>query len=215
MVKSACNLYRRTYERMGKETQFPRKRADDLRVDREAKLGGLMKLAQAGDKAAYSALLENLAVHLRSFLPYALHIAQFGDDGGAEDLLQEILLAFHQKRHTYDPAQLFLPWFYALSRHKVVDRLRAKGAYRRLMEKVSWENALSETEAGNAREYVLDIAEVLGTLTPQQREVLELTKAAGLSVAEAASKTGLSESNVKVLTYRAIQSIRRRFGEGK
>jgi len=171
-----------------------------------------MRLAQAGNKAAYSELLENLAVHLRSFLPHALHTAQFGDDGVIEDLLQDILLALHQKRHTYDPALPFLPWFYGLSRHKIIDRIRSKDAYRRLMEKVSWENTVNEMESGSSSESALDIAEVLGTLTAQQREVLELTKADGLSVAEAAAKTGLSESNVKVLTYRAIRSIRRRFG---
>jgi RNA polymerase sigma-70 factor (ECF subfamily) len=200
---------------MGKEPQFPRKRTGHIRADREAKLGGLMKLAQAGDKAAYSELLENLAVHLRSFLPHTLYTAQYGDDGSVEDLLQEILLAFHQKRHTFDPAFPFLPWFYGVCRHKIVDRLRAKGSYRRMMEKMSWENTVNETETGNAGESALDIAEVLGTLTPQQRLVLELTKAEGLSVAEAAAKTGLSESNVKVLTYRAIQSIRSKFGRSK
>jgi RNA polymerase sigma-70 factor (ECF subfamily) len=212
MMKSACNLYGRITERMGKEPQSPRERAESKRADREAKLGGLMRLAQAGDKAAYGELLESLALHLRSFLPHALHTNQQGDDGGVEDLLQEVLLAFHQKRHTYDPALPFLPWFYALCRYKIVDRLRAKGSYRRLMEKLSWENSVSESEAGSATESALDVAEVLGTLSSQQRLVLELTKAEGLSVAEAAAKMGLSESNVKVLTFRAIQTIKRKFG---
>jgi RNA polymerase sigma-70 factor (ECF subfamily) len=193
---------------MGKEHSAPR---GSRRAARETMLASLMRSSQNGDAGAYARLLEELAMHLRSFLPHALHVAEHGDDGACDDLVQDILCAVHEKRHTYDPALPFLPWFYGLCRHKVVDRLRAKGSYRRLLDR--WAEAQRATPAsGPAAEAALDAEEALGFLPARQREVLALTKGEGLSVREAAARSGLSEANVKVLTFRAIRAVRRHFG---
>lgn len=212
MVKFACNLYRRNSERMSVDKSNSSKQADEKKAKRESELSNLMKLAQAGNKVAYTELLESLKMHLRTFLPYALNISKRGDDGGLEDLLQEILLAVHQKRHTYNPSLPFLPWFYAISRHKMIDKFRSNGSYLRMVEKVKWENSFGAQEVSNSSDQLHKIEEALGSLPKQQREILELTKAEGLTVAETARKTKLSESHVKVLTHRAIQSIRKHFG---
>ncbi len=41
--------------------------------------------------------------------------------------MQEVLLAVHLKRHTYDPAAPFAPWLFAVTRNKVIDALRRRG----------------------------------------------------------------------------------------
>ncbi len=40
----------------------------------------------------------------------------------AEDLLQEVLLAIHLKRHTYDTGELFTPWVYTIARYNASRR---------------------------------------------------------------------------------------------
>jgi RNA polymerase sigma-70 factor (ECF subfamily) len=52
----------------------------------------------------------------------------------AEDLVQEILIGLHGKRHTWDPARPFLPWLHAIARYKLIDftRHRRRETWRRV-----------------------------------------------------------------------------------
>ena len=42
-----------------------------------------------------------------------------------EDAVQDVLLAIHEKRHTYDPKRSLAPWLAAIARYKWIDRLRS------------------------------------------------------------------------------------------
>ena len=42
----------------------------------------------------------------------------------AEDLVQEILIGLHGKRHTWDSARPLLPWLHAITRYKLIDFTR-------------------------------------------------------------------------------------------
>ncbi len=41
--------------------------------------------------------------------------------------MQEILLAVHLKRHTWDADAPFAPWLFAIARNKLIDALRRRG----------------------------------------------------------------------------------------
>ena len=41
----------------------------------------------------------------------------------AEDLVQEVLIAIHTRRHAYDRSQLFTLWVAAIARYKFLDYL--------------------------------------------------------------------------------------------
>ncbi|WP_298601013.1 sigma factor [uncultured Sphingorhabdus sp.] len=43
----------------------------------------------------------------------------------AEDVVQEALLAIHNRRHTYEPDLPVTAWAYAIARYKLIDHLRA------------------------------------------------------------------------------------------
>ncbi len=64
----------------------------------------LMALAQSGDQQAYTRLLKALVPVIRS-----LARRQIADDILLEDVVQDVLLAVHRVRHTYDPASPFCP----------------------------------------------------------------------------------------------------------
>jgi hypothetical protein len=59
--------------------------------------------------------LDELTAHLRSYLRRRLG----GLPDAAEDLLQELLVAVHNKRHTYDPKQALTAWVQAIARYKL------------------------------------------------------------------------------------------------
>lgn len=185
----------------------------EARVHRDTLLAEAMVKAQKGDQAAYRELLESVRVIVNLYSARVLKRMGRYDPGIAEDMTQEVLLALHQKRHTYDPAQPFLPWLFSITRYKVIDygrRERRRPTHS--MEGI--EEALAApvfSEAGTER----DLEQLLSTLPARTRELLEMVKIEGLSTAEAAARTRLSESNVKVLVHRALKTLRGRAVKGE
>jgi DNA-directed RNA polymerase specialized sigma24 family protein len=55
----------------------------------------------------------------------------------------------------------------------------------------------------------LEVREALEQLSPMQIEALSLTKVRGLSVEEAARRTGTSVGSMKVRVHRAYESLKR------
>jgi RNA polymerase sigma factor (sigma-70 family) len=176
--------------------------------DAETQLRALFLRGLDGDAAAYHAFLVRLGAHLRAFLGRRL----FGWPDEVEDLVQECLLAMHNLRHTYQPEQPLTAWAHAIARYKLIDLLRAKSAREALHDPLDDEAALfaaSENDASDARR---DLDGLLDTLPEKQRAPIRCVKLQGLSVAETARLTGLSESAVKVGIHRGLKALARRVG---
>ena len=157
----------------------------------------------AGETAAYHAFLKELSAHLRAFLRGRL--VRLPDE--VEDLVQETLLAMHNQRHTYDAAQPLTAWVHAIARYKLVDLLRRRAVREALHDPLDDELAVfaaTDTEAADARR---DIGRLLERLPERQRLPILHTKLEGLSVAEAARLTGMSESAVKVGVHRGLKAL--------
>jgi RNA polymerase sigma-70 factor (ECF subfamily) len=174
--------------------------------DAEARLKPLMLAALDGDAAAYRALLAQLAPHLRAFFGRRLA-------GGAdvEDLVQETLIAIHTKRATYDRSMPFTAWLHAIARYKLIDHLRRAKVRRTLpLEEADSVFAEEDAEAATAKR---DVEVLLAKLPKAKRDLVRQTKIEGLSTAEAAARTGLSESGVKVGVHRALKALSAMIGE--
>src|SRR5574337_561155 len=157
----------------------------------------------AGESAEYEAFLRELCGHLRGYLRRRLS----GMPDDIEDLVQETLIAVHSRRHTYDPAQPLTAWVYAIARYKIVDLLRAHAARARVTEVFDEESDLFgsvDNEAALARR---DVARLLDRLPERQRLPIVQTRLHGLSVAEAAQASGMSESAVKVGVHRGLKAL--------
>jgi RNA polymerase sigma-70 factor (ECF subfamily) len=171
---------------------------------REVRLHGLMVSAQGGDAAAYAGFLRETASLLRAF--FRRRLAQHPDD--VEDLVQETLLAVHNKRHTYDPVQAVMPWMYAIARYKLVDLLRARAGHEALHDPIDEElDELGSEAEPAANEARRDLRVLLARLPDKQRLPIEYVKIEGRSVEETARLTGLSASAVKVGVHRGLQVL--------
>ena len=181
--------------------------------DENENLGRLMALAQEGDAVSYRKLLGELGRLAAPFAQGFFRRAGLGGEGEWEDSVQEILLAVHSKRHTYDPRQPFLPWFYAIARYRIIDRLRARKRMG-LAEELDPESleAVLVTDPNSSSSPLAerDLETLLAELPEKQRQILMLVKVEGLSVSEAAAKLGISASDVKVSVHRAIKKLRER-----
>jgi RNA polymerase sigma-70 factor (ECF subfamily) len=121
--------------------------------------------------------------------------------------VQETLIAVHNQRHTYDPAVPVTAWLHAIARYKLVDLLRRRARQDLLHDPLDDQSELlvaGDTEASDARR---DVAKLLATLPDRQRLPIVHVKLEGLSVAEAARLTGMSESAIKVGVHRGMKAL--------
>jgi RNA polymerase sigma-70 factor (ECF subfamily) len=179
---------------------------------REIDWGDLMRAANQGDAAAYHRLLAALAPALRSLARRGLGRAGLPVED-AEDVVQEILLAVHLKRHTWDASLPFGPWVHAIARNKLIDAMRRRG--RRIHVPI---DDVAETLAGDAEEPTplpgkLDAH--LQSLPDRQRDVVRSISLDGQSIRETATKLTMSEGAVRVALHRGLGALAAKFGQRK
>jgi RNA polymerase sigma-70 factor (ECF subfamily) len=172
--------------------------------------------AQKGDAEAYRRFLEwarrfvktNALKHFRAW--------GMAKQEAIDDLIQDVLLAIHQKRHTYVPGRPVEAWLYSIVRYKAIDSLRGTIRDRRNISDQDmpegWEAVdPSTSQAGSGAAVSVDAEMVLGTLSPRQREILVMAKLEGSSIEEISRRTGSSPGAVKVMVHRALKTLKKRF----
>lgn len=164
----------------------------------DATLADLMRRSQGGDRQAYNVLLTESRMWLERFFRRRVPPAQI------DDLVQDVLLAVHRKRATWDPARAYLPWLAAIARYRWVDHLRK--VYRSAEDELGDADAAedSEEESTIAR---LSLDRLFVHLPRGQAEAIELVKIEGLSIRQASQRTGQSESLVKVNIHRGLKKL--------
>jgi RNA polymerase sigma-70 factor (ECF subfamily) len=167
----------------------------------------LMAAVQEGDSGAYARLLHALLPVLR------ILVRRNRIEGPqVEDVVQDVLLALHRVRHTYDPRLPFLPWIASIARRRAID---ARRHYRRHGSNEDQASESIETFADPSankdienREWRDILERAIAELPPKQRQAVELVKLREMSVAQAAAASGQSEGAVKVNVHRAIKALR-------
>jgi len=171
----------------------------------ESELRALMLASSDGDAAAYRTLLEKLGGQLRAYFRGQLNRINRGAVE-AEDLVQEALLAVHTRRHTYDPSQFFTPWVYAIARYKFIDYLRRTKVSAKDVPVDETDDLTARDDRGQV-ESSLDLDRLLMGLSPKVKKIIQYVKLDGLSVREAATRCGMSESAVKVSVHRGLKAL--------
>jgi RNA polymerase sigma-70 factor (ECF subfamily) len=116
------------------------------------------------------------------------------DSSEVEDICQEIMVAVYKSRHKYQPNRPFEPWLFAIIRNVTGKHLR------RDQERLAFEvpvDDFPELCAKDSWTAEIELREAVGQLSSMQTEALGLTKLDGLSVAEAAKRTGTSIVQLK------------------
>lgn len=176
-------------------------------ADNEARLKPLMLATLAGDQRAYRALLAELRTHLVRY--YARRLS---NPAAADDLVQETLMAIHTRRLTYDPTQPFTAWLHAIARYKLIDHFRRS----KLRQTLPLEDDAAIFAADDAADATarMDVDAVLASLPARPAALIRETRLEGASVAEAASRAGMSETAAKVAIHRGLKALAARFTGG-
>ncbi|CAM2167897.1 RNA polymerase sigma-70 factor, ECF subfamily [Paraburkholderia sacchari] len=169
----------------------------------EIRLKALFVDGLEGDADAYRLFLQELTRHLRGFL--RRRIPQLHDD--VEDLVQEILLAVHNARHTWRSDEPLTAWVHAIARYKLMDFFRSRSRRESLNDPLDDHTDLFATADDEPAQARRDIGKLLDQLPDKQRLPIVHVKLEGRSVVEAAQLTGLSESAVKVGIHRGLKAL--------
>src|SRR4051812_14663799 len=163
-----------------------------------------MRSAISGDSAAYHRLLKAITPVLRAAARRGLARAGQPVDQ-SEDIVQEILLAVHLKRHTWDANAPFAPWLFAIARNKLIDALRRRG--RRVF--VNIDDFAETIPSAPAAETVpaSEVAVHLEGLPPRQRDVLQSIAVDSASIKATATKLSMTEGAVRVALHRGLANL--------
>jgi len=174
-----------------------------------------MAAAQAGDRAAYEALLRDCVPLIK-----VVAVRQGVAADHIDDVVQDVLLTIHRARQTYDPARSFTGWLRTIAERRAIDLLRRTGRQRarEIHSPLAFESYAEETadpsrtagDAASSRR----VNEALAMLPERQREAVQVLVLEERSLAEAAIATRRSKGAMKVNLHRALKALRAKF-EGK
>jgi RNA polymerase sigma-70 factor, ECF subfamily len=169
----------------------------------EPELKSLMLLSLDGDEVAYRCLLDALRHLLVNYYGRRMNGSAGGD---VDDLVQETLLALHQRRITYDRQRPFTAWFFTIARHKLVDHYRRHGGRHHVpLDAVG--DIVDSSNGSEAAAASLDVERLLASLPAWQGQMIRQVRLEGRSVAETAASGGRTEAMVKIGVHRGIKAL--------
>lgn len=161
-----------------------------------------LKAANRGDERSYE-------IFLRSATPVIRGIVRARGTGlgeaTGEDVVQEVLMALHAKRHTWRENEPVQPWLYAIVRYKIVDAYRRRG---RSIDVPIDEFAatLPAPEPADPTE-ASDMARVIDALDKRSAGIVRAIGLEGATVRETGTRFGMKEAAVRVALHRAMRRL--------
>jgi len=177
--------------------------------NRDQELISVVQKIAHGDQAALAALYDS--THR---LAYGLILRVLGDASSAEEVLLDVYTQIWRQAANYDISRGGpLAWLMTIARSRAIDRLRSGWQDRQRKEPLDLLND-RETEAASPEENTV-VAErrkfvraALSSLSPEQREVIELAYYGGLSHSEIAVKLNQPLGTVKTRTRLGMMRLR-------
>lgn len=147
---------------------------------------------------------------------YSLARRICGDDGLAEDVVQEVFLTLWRDPRRFDPARgSFATWLLTLIHHKAVDAVRRESTVRRRVvpapeagEDWSPTPVPGADQAAIARVAAGQVRAALHELPVEQRQVLALAYFGGHTQREIAVLTSVPLGTVKSRMFAGVQRLR-------
>lgn len=165
-----------------------------------------MRAERQGDAKAYGQMLAEIAQSLRTGIPGRLRRLGL-DPQETEDVVQEILIGLHDKRHTWDEERPFKPWLSGIVHYKLVDAVRRTSRERAHKANVSLDELAEIIGTSSDPSRVMDVERKLADLPSQQQDVVNALAIEGDTVRQAAKKLNRSEASIRVTFNRALARL--------
>jgi len=180
-------------------------------ADTDLRRSTWMAAAQAGDGAAYRALLRDCIPVIKSAARRRGVAADHVDD-----VVQDVLLTIHRARQTYDPRRSFTAWLYVIADRRAIDLIRRirRQDLREVHAPLAFEDHADQT-ADPAQGLVhadatSTVTRVMASLPARQREAVQHLVLEERSLADTAVLTKRTAGSLKVNLHRALRALRNR-----
>lgn len=170
-------------------------------MDRDTRWGDLLRAANRGDRIAYGRFLAEVAPVLRGLIE-----ARSGRRAGeCEDIMQETLIAIHEKRHTWHEDAPVAPWLYAIARYKTVDAWRRRA--REITVPLDAEGERVADPSATDPSVARDLDRLLGRIDEKSARIVRDMKLDGFSAEETGARNGMNAGAVRVALHRAMARL--------
>jgi len=168
----------------------------------------LVQAVRAGDGEAIARVLDICLPSLRRLAAARLRLSA----EEAEDVLQEVRVAFWQASHRFRGECSLHTYLVQITRRKCIDHLRARE--RRAVAPLDDYESTGENDPDiETAVDKLALAEALEQLSPRQRQLLELYYVQSKSYKEIAAEMGIAIGTVGAMKAEGLQKLRSAFGD--
>ncbi len=157
-----------------------------------------MTAYQKGSEEAFNRLYEKYSSMVYGFIKKRLR------DSEADDFYQKVWRHLHEKRDLYK-GQPFLPWFFVLIRHLLIDEYRTLGRKKERPMSDEYIDRMFKKSTGTPEE----VEEFLKKLPPESADLVRKYYLEEVSYEELEKESGLSQTNLRQRLSRAVRSLRK------
>ncbi|MFQ6007273.1 MAG: RNA polymerase sigma factor [Woeseia sp.] len=158
------------------------------------------------DTAAYGELVRRHQSRVRNFLRRLCR-----DHDLADDLAQECFLHAWDKLHTFAGRGSFIGWLLKIAYTTFLQSKRKSSRYDQVLERMGHMAESSDGAHAEESDELGDLDRFLAVLTEQERAVMILSYACGLSHREIGDAAELPVGTVKSIIFRGKEKIRESF----
>jgi RNA polymerase sigma-70 factor (ECF subfamily) len=158
----------------------------------------------SGDKEAFGRLYEKYAKKIYDFVFFRVSSKETAEDL-TSDVFFKALSGLWERKFS---GGNFSAWLYRIARNRIIDHYRTAKVESPLQEDSRSDEGAFERQA-EARGRLREVADHLGSLKPEQREIVVMRVWDELSYKEIAAITGKSEAAAKMVFARALSALKR------
>lgn len=158
------------------------------------------------DSRAFGELVRRHQSQVRNFLRKLTR-----DHALADDLAQDSFLHAWNKMHTYAGRGTFIGWLLKVAYTTFLQSKRKSNRYGQILEEVGHAEDIQAAHIGQAADEISDLDRFLAVLTEEERAVMILSYACGLSHREIGDAADLPIGTVKSIIFRGKEKIRESF----
>lgn len=165
----------------------------------------LLSLLAQGDEIAFTKLFYSYKDKLYSFL---IHVT--GSPDAAQDVLQDVFLKVWKDRQVFVGVDNLNAYLFRMAQNHAINGLRRQSRTALILTEIAREERADHTAETilSGKEVQALLQQAVGRLTPQQRQVFELSRNQGLKYEEIAAQLNISVSTVRNHMVQALKQIR-------
>ena len=164
------------------------------------------RAVSAQDTAAFGELIRRHQSQIRNFLRKLT-----GDTSAADDLAQDCFLHAWNKLQTFTGRGSFIGWLLKIAYTTFLQSKRRSKRYAEVLDEAAYVAQTESRSYTKPSDEVSDLDKLLAVLTEDERAIVVMSYACGLSHREISEATGLPTGTVKSVIFRSKEKIRTSF----